>query len=101
MKRLAVLVVIFVITLFCTQPGFSQSSEELKALKDEIKALKEGQTSIQKDLQEIKTLLRTKQAQPQAQPQPEFKETVVSIDNDPFKGDKNARLVLIEFSDYQ
>ena len=31
----------------------------------------------------------------------EFKETVVNVDGDPFKGSKDAKVALIEFSDYQ
>ncbi len=64
-----------------------------------MKALKEGQTAIQKDLQEIKNLLRTQQAQPQG-PSP-FKEAVVSIAAGHVKGDKDAKLVMIDFSEYQ
>ena len=99
MKRLAALAGVVILTFLFTQPGFGQTSEELKALRDEIKALKEGQTAIQKDLQEIKNLLRTRQAQPQTPPQ--FKEAVLNIDAGNVKGDNNAKLVLIEFSDYQ
>jgi hypothetical protein len=33
--------------------------------------------------------------------QSEFKETAVNVDGDPFKGSKDAKLALIEFSDYQ
>jgi hypothetical protein len=79
----------------CAQAGFAQSSEELKALKEEIEALKQGQKSIQKDLLEIKTLLRGRRAIPA------FKEALISIDSDPFKGEKDAKLALIEFSEYQ
>ena len=99
MKRLAAVAVILILTLFFTHRGFGQTAEELKALREEIKALKESQTTIQKDLQEIKNLLRTRQAQPQAPPA--FKEAVVSIDAGHVKGDKNAKLVMIEFSEYQ
>ena len=99
MKRLAALAVVIILTLFFTQPGLGQTSDELKALKDEIKALKEGQAAMQKDLQEIKNLLRTRQAQPQAPP--EFKEAMIDIAGDPFKGVDTAKLVLIEFSEYQ
>ncbi len=81
------------------QPVFSQSAEDVKSLKEEIKALKEGQSAIQKDLQEIKTLLRTRLAQPQAAP--EFKEAVLAVDSGHVRRDNNAKLVLIEFSDYQ
>jgi Tfp pilus assembly protein PilN len=98
-KKLAGLAVSLVLTLFFTQHGLGQTSDELKSLKDEIKTLKEGQTAIQKDLQEIKNLLRTRQAQPQAPPP--FKEAVVNIDAGHVKGDKNAKLVMIDFSEYQ
>ena len=99
MKRLVVSAALGVLVIFSSQLTFAQSSEELKALRDEIKALKEGQNAIQKDLQEIKNLLRTRQAQPQAPP--EFKEAMIDIAGDPFKGVDTAKLVLIEFSEYQ
>lgn len=95
MKRLTALAVLVFLTVFCTQTGFAQTSKELKALKNEVKALKEGQTAIQKDLQEIKKLLQAKQAPA------EFKEAVINVEGAPFKGDKNAKLALLEFSDYQ
>ena len=91
--------VIVILTLFVTNHGFGQTDEELKSLREEIKALKEGQSAIQKNLQEIRDLLRTRQAQPQAPPP--FKEADVSIEAGHAKGDKNAKLVMIDFSEYQ
>ena len=38
---------------FQVQPVFSQSAEELKALKDEVKSLKDGQDGIKKDILDI------------------------------------------------
>jgi hypothetical protein len=99
MKRLAALAMIVILTLFFTNQGFTQTSKELKSLREEIKALKEGQTAIQKDLQEIKNLLLRRQAQPQAPPP--FKEAVLSIDAGHVKGNKDAKLVMINFSEYQ
>ena len=99
MKILAVSAVIVTLTLFLTHRGFGQTAEELKSFREEIKALKEGQAAIQKDLQEIKDILRTRQARPQAPPP--FKEAVVSIDAGHLKGDKDAKLVMIDFSEYQ
>ncbi len=99
MKRLVVLVVIIILALFFTDRSFGQTAEDLKSLREEIKALKESQMAIQKDLQEIKNLLRAQQAQPQAPPA--FKEAIVSIDAGHVKGDGNAKLVMIEFSEYQ
>lgn len=97
MRRCMSLAVLVFLTLFCTQISFAQTSEELKALKDEVKALKEGQSAIQKDLQEIKKLLQARQAPAPA----EFKEAIINPHGAPTKGDKNAKLVLLEFSDYQ
>ena len=96
-----VLVAMVSVISFGAQPAFSQSADEIKSLKDDIKALKEGQSAIQRELQEIKNLLRTRQAQPQPPSPPEFKEAVLSINSGHGKGNKNAKLVMIEFSDYQ
>ena len=99
MKRLVAMAGIVILTLSLTHRGFGQTAEDLKSLREEIKALKEGQTGIQRDLQEIKNLLRMRQAQPPAPPP--FKEAVVNIDAGHIKGDKDAKLVMIDFSDYQ
>ena len=119
-KRL--LIVLFgpiLLTLFYPHFGFSQSSEEqLKALREEIEALKEGQRirdelrslerdidalqdgqrALQKDLQDIKTLL---QARPAAAPSAEPQNAVLTVDGAPFKGEKTAKLTLVEFTDFQ
>ena len=65
-------------------------------LKKDIEALKEGQNAIQKDLQEIKTLL-----QRPAGPPPPPQNVVLDLGKYPFKGERNAKLTLVEFSDYQ
>src|SRR3990167_1145976 len=83
--------------LFIHQPGLAQSAEDLKALKKDIEDLKKGQSEIQKELQEIKTLLRGRVATPPPEPQ----NVVLSVKDNPFKGEKNAKITLIEFSDYQ
>ncbi len=95
MRRFMVLVILAACIPFYPQSSYAQSSEELKALKEEIKALKEGQRAIRKDLQEIKILLRARWARPA------FKETVISVKGEPFKGNKDARLAIIEFFEYQ
>lgn len=84
--------------LFCVQPAFSQTSEESKALQKDIEALKEGQAGLEQDLQDLKEILGFK---PAAAPPAVFKEAVINIKGAPIKGDKNAKLVFIEFSDYQ
>ena len=95
MKKSLMLGFLAVIVLFHVQPGFSQTAEEIKTLREEIMALREGQSAIQKELQEIKSLLAPKPAAPQ------FKEAFLNIEGKPFKGNKEAKLTLIEFFDFQ
>lgn len=75
--------------------GFTQTADELKEIKKDVDALKEGQKAIQKEIQEIKKALQPKPAPA------EFKEAIINIKGDPFKGSKNAKVAIIEFSDYQ
>jgi len=82
---------------FYAQEALSQTSEELRALRKDIESLKQGQKSIQKEIEEIKSLLRGRAAAQPSQPQ----EVLLTVKDDPFKGEKDARLTLIEFSDYQ
>ena len=97
MRRLAVLAVLTVVIMtLWTHSGFAQPADELKALRKDIETLKQGQTAIQKDLQEIKGLL---QPRPTAAAPPQ--EAVVSVDGAPSKGSKSAKLTLVEFTDYQ
>ena len=95
MKKYVVPVVMVILFCVFSLPAFAQSADEVNALKKEIEALKEGQKSMQKDIQEIKNSLRAKQAPP------EFKEAVIELGDNPFKGDKNAKVTLVEFSDFQ
>jgi len=67
----------------------------LKALRKDVDTLKEGQTATQKELQEIKNLLR---ARPAAGPPAE---AVVNFEGSPVKGQKDATLTLVDFTDYQ
>jgi len=96
---LAAVVVIATITL-SAHPGSTQSSEEFKALRQELEAIKEGQGRLQKDVQEIKAILQGARAA--AQPPPQVPQNVVlTLDGEPTKGDTSARVVLVEFTDYQ
>jgi peptidoglycan hydrolase CwlO-like protein len=91
-----ILLGLMLMTLFFVQPGLAQTSDELKGLKKELEELKETQKAIQKDLQEIKNLLRSIGVLPE-EPQNVF----LNIAGNPIKGNKNARLTFIEFSEYQ
>jgi protein-disulfide isomerase len=96
-RVLTIFIGAILLALFHIPPGFTQTSEELKALRKEIETLKQGQSAIQKDLQEIKSLLQSRAATPPPEPQ----NVVLNLKDDPFKGEKNAKVTLVEFSDYQ
>ncbi len=78
------------------QPGLAQPSDEMRGLRKEIDELKENQKTIQKDLQQIKSLLQAQGLVPE-----EPKNLFIETGGKPFRGNKDARLVLIEFSEYQ
>jgi hypothetical protein len=80
------------------QPAFSQTAEEFSARQKEINALKESQAGLKKEIQDLKKLVGIK---PAAEPARVIKDAIIDIKGAPMKGDKKAKLVLIEFSDYQ
>ena len=101
MVRHAVLAVLTAAGIaFWAHAGLAQSSADMESLKKEIDSLKQGMGAIQKDLAEIKGLLR---ARPQAAAPPPAPpaEAIVSIDGSPFKGKKDARVTIVDFTDYQ
>ncbi len=77
--------------------GIAQQPEQ--DLRQEIKALKEGQQAIRKDLQELKKLLQARR--PQRRPAPNVSGMVFDLRDNPVKGEQTAMLTLIEFTDYQ
>lgn len=93
---------ILLVSLYCVPSSMaqksSQSDDELKALRAEIETIKAGQTAIQKQLQEITNLLKTRPVAGQATAP---RDIVLDIAGAPFKGEKNAKVVLVEFSDFQ
>jgi hypothetical protein len=64
-------------------------------LRKEIQALKESLSAIQKDLQEIKGMLARQV------PPPSGIGVTIDYGNSPSKGERTAKLTLVEFSDYQ
>jgi hypothetical protein len=72
----------------------------MESLKKEIDSLKQGMGAIQKDLQEIKGLLRTRPQAAAAPPAPPA-EAIVSFEGSPFKGKKDAKVTIVDFTDYQ
>ena len=74
--------------LLLAGPGLAQSADEVRVLRKEVEALR-------KDVDEIKSLLRGLRG-PQ---QPE--NVVLTVDGAAYMGNKNAKITVVEFSDYQ
>jgi hypothetical protein len=101
MARHAVLAVLTAAGIaFSAHAGLAQSSADMDSLKKEIDSLKQGMGAIQKDLQEIKGLLRSRPTAAAAPPAPPV-EAMVTVDGAPFKGKKDARVTIVDFTDYQ
>jgi len=108
MRRQAAWVIGAILGLALAPPGAAQSGDELRALGKEVEALKAGQAAMQKDLQEIKSLLRTPPAAAPAAPPaaraptpPETVDLTLSVEGAPVKGEKGAKVTIVEFTDYQ
>jgi protein-disulfide isomerase len=100
-KRLLVAMSSVVVFIFFTQLSFGQqrlTKEELQLLRKEVDTIKANQAEIEKAVKELKDLARGA-GQPAPPPSPE--NISLGIDDDPVKGDQKARLVLVEFSDFQ
>lgn len=91
-----------ILTLITIGISFMSFSAWADNTKQEIQALSAQVTAMQKDLAEIKTLLKEIKTAPAAiAGGPTFKEQVMSIGSSPYKGKANAPVTLVEFSDYQ
>lgn len=95
----AILVSVFITGILgLSGPAWSAST------KEEIKALSVQVEAMQKDLTEIKTLLKQIKTAPSAAARPAaptFKEQVVSNAGSPFMGNADAPITIVEYSDYQ
>jgi protein-disulfide isomerase len=97
MKRIAV---VFAIVLCFASLGWSQTVTT-DDLKKTIDSFNEGQKAILKELQEIHKLL-DQQVQAQARPAADTLPTApMDVAKEPFKGSPNAKVAVIEFSDFQ
>jgi len=73
------------------------SASEFEAMRRELDALKRGQEAIGNNVAEILKILEAIRPPPPVRPI----DAVVPVGDSPYKGSKDARLTLIEFSDYQ
>ena len=76
----------------------SQSDQELR---NEIAALKKGQEKMSADLAEIKQLLAKGQAPASPPRSPSVAGKTFDLGNNPVMGNDDAKVVLLEFTDYQ
>src|SRR4051812_36294379 len=74
-----------------------QTGDELRKLRQELDSIREGQRALQEDMKEIKKLLLSRQT-PAAPPSAP---STVSMGSNPVQGSPKARVVLVDFSDYQ
>ncbi len=79
--------------------SLTAQTHELQSLRLEVDGLKAGQQAIQKELAEIKKLLRAQRPQPRRAVA--FEPQDVAIKGAPFLGPTDARVTLVEFTDYQ
>lgn len=81
--------------LLLSPPASSQTGDDWKNLRKELEALKEGQKAIQKDIQQIKNILRARGLLDEVPPN-----LFMDISGRPFQGDIHAKVILMEFSEY-
>jgi protein-disulfide isomerase len=93
-RTLRIVAAVGLLILIAAPPSPAQSPD-LMTLQADVAKLKKDLEGVQRDLQEIKTLLR------RAGAPEEFKSIVLGIGDGPFKGAPDARVTLVEFTDYQ
>ena len=96
LKHLFFIALVCVLALAADRKALGEASDDLSELRKEVEALKQGQLQLQRELQEINALLRRRQ-----NPVTDVPNVVLPIAGYPSRGSQSARLVLIEFTDYQ
>ena len=74
-------------------------SKQIEALKEQIDQVLQEQRKVRTDLNQIKQFFASLQAR--ARPANPTLGKTTSVADDPFKGKPQAKLTVIEFSDYQ
>ncbi|MDQ5857218.1 MAG: DsbA family protein [Acidobacteriota bacterium] len=100
MKNRVPSVLLALALLLAVSPLAAQPAADTESLRKEIQSLKAGQQQIQKDIEEIKKILQAARNPAPAAPDKAVN-AMVNIAGEPSKGNKDARLTLIEFSEYQ
>jgi protein-disulfide isomerase len=94
MKRIIVLAAVLGLTLFYGRLGFAQTNDRIN---EELNKLKQDMQALKSDIQAIKDMLQPKQAAGPTADKP----IAVSIEGGATKGARDAKVTLIEFTDYQ
>ena len=97
MRLMPLIIFALVGSLLMNRVGFAHQIGEDNNLHQELEQLKKQQVVIQGELKEIKTLLKERGVEAL----PNQKILQLGITQQPFKGDPEAALTLIEFTDYQ
>ena len=74
----------------------AQSGDELRALQSEVAALKQRQLALEKELDELRSVLRR-----MTSPARDADNVVIDLAGHPSKGAADAALTLVEFSDFE
>ena len=112
MIRLKTIFFASALALVASHSAVAQRADDIRTLTKEIEGLKAGQAAILRELRELKGALQqeapapvpTVQVQPANRPAPQVPEVVditLGIVGAPVKGDKNAKVTVVEFTDYQ
>ena len=98
MKRLVGAVMLLAALALASPAATAQQADDLSSLRRDVDALKEEQAKIRSELQVIREML---QGRGGAALPDQPKDLVLALGDDPAKGDRTARLVLVDFTDYQ
>src|SRR6185295_17077619 len=82
-----------VATAVTAPAAFAQSANDISTLRKEVESMKASQTEMQKNIKIIKDILMGKQ--------PPLEDVFVSMKGAQSVGDAKAKVMLVEFSDYQ
>ena len=82
------------------EPDLTGLPAQVEKLNAGQEALRKELQAMQRQLQQITSLLKARPAQPAAAPQPPLPAELVT-DGAPFKGSPDAPLTIVEFSDFQ
>jgi protein-disulfide isomerase len=99
MGRRLIQAVLALAVLGLAGPSVASAQPADGSLRSEIEALKREQAAIRRELAEIQDLLRARAASPPASGAPS--DVLVAVERAPVLGSSNARVTIVEFSDYQ